>query len=103
MPFCRNWRNGINDIRKNCIFAVFGSSIHGSRVDGRDKFISVEIPKFKLVVVTGPSSSGKSTLAMDTLQRECKRQYMESISCPEQTRARKKDRRHCGILAVVPL
>lgn len=51
--------------------------------------ISVEIPKFKLVVVTGPSGSGKSTLAMDTLQRECKRQYMEPISCPEQTRARK--------------
>lgn len=51
--------------------------------------ISVEIPKFKLVVVTGSSGSGKSTLAMDTMQRECKRQYMESISCPEQTRARK--------------
>ncbi|WP_407053490.1 hypothetical protein [Paenibacillus dendritiformis] len=49
----------------------------------------MEIPKFKLVVVTGPSGSGKSTLAMDTLQRECKRQYMEPISCPEQTRARK--------------
>ncbi|MFD3273962.1 hypothetical protein ACE3MS_28065 [Paenibacillus dendritiformis] len=72
-------------------------------MDGRDHFISVEIPKFKLVVVTGPSDSGKSTLAMDTLQRECQRQYMESISCPEQTRARKKDRRHCGMLAVVPL
>ncbi|CAH8770936.1 hypothetical protein H7S4_003671 [Paenibacillus dendritiformis] len=53
----------------------------------------MEIPMFKLVVVTGPSGSGKSTLAMDTLQRECQRQYMESISCPEQTRARKKDRR----------
>ncbi|WP_181454797.1 hypothetical protein [Paenibacillus dendritiformis] len=57
---------------------------------------------FKLVVVTGPSGSGKSTLAMDTLHREYQRQYMESISCPEQTRARKKDRRHCGMLAVAP-
>ncbi|EHQ61060.1 excinuclease ABC, A subunit [Paenibacillus dendritiformis C454] len=81
------------DFLNSLIFAVFGSSIHGSGVDDRDKFISVEIPMFKLVVVTGPSGSGKSTLAMDTLQRECQRQYMESISCPEQTRARKKDRR----------
>nr|WP_253298356.1 excinuclease ABC subunit UvrA [Paenibacillus sp. MSJ-34] len=43
------------------------------------KNISLEIPKHKLVVVTGPSGSGKSTLAMDTLQRECQRQYMESM------------------------
>lgn len=41
--------------------------------------ITVEIPKNKLVVLTGPSGSGKSTLAMDTLQRECQRQYMESM------------------------
>ncbi|SFL58309.1 excinuclease ABC subunit A [Gracilibacillus orientalis] len=43
------------------------------------KHISVSIPKNKLVVLTGPSGSGKSTLAMDTLQRECQRQYMESL------------------------
>ncbi|ULL16290.1 excinuclease ABC subunit A [Paenibacillus sp. H1-7] len=43
------------------------------------KHVSLSIPKFKLVVVTGPSGSGKSTLAMDTLQRECQRQYMESM------------------------
>lgn len=41
--------------------------------------ITVAIPKNKLVVLTGPSGSGKSTLAMDTLQRECQRQYMESM------------------------
>ncbi|RXZ79776.1 excinuclease ABC subunit A [Paenibacillaceae bacterium] len=41
--------------------------------------ISLDIPKYQLVVVTGPSGSGKSTLAMDTLQRECQRQYMESM------------------------
>ncbi len=44
--------------------------------------ISVSIPKNKLVVLTGPSGSGKSTLAMDTLQRECQRQYMESLGMP---------------------
>ncbi|MGG1637311.1 excinuclease ABC subunit UvrA [Paenibacillus sp. NRS-1760] len=43
------------------------------------KNISLSIPKYKLVVLTGPSGSGKSTLAMDTLQRECQRQYMESM------------------------
>ena len=41
--------------------------------------VTLEIPKHKLVVLTGPSGSGKSTLAMDTLQRECQRQYMESM------------------------
>ena len=43
------------------------------------KHISLAIPKNKLVVLTGPSGSGKSTLAMDILQRECLRQYMESL------------------------
>ncbi|WP_139990529.1 excinuclease ABC subunit UvrA [Paenibacillus paridis] len=43
------------------------------------KNLSLAIPKYKLVVLTGPSGSGKSTLAMDTLQRECQRQYMESM------------------------
>lgn len=43
------------------------------------KHVSLNIPKYKLVVLTGPSGSGKSTLAMDTLQRECQRQYMESM------------------------
>jgi excinuclease ABC subunit A len=52
--------------------------IRGARENNLQN-ISLEIPKFKLVVVTGPSGSGKSTLAMDTLQRECQRQYMESM------------------------
>lgn len=43
------------------------------------KNISLQIPKNKLVVFTGLSGSGKSTLALDTLQRECQRQYMESL------------------------
>ena len=43
------------------------------------KNISLEIPKNKLVVFTGLSGSGKSTLAFDILQRECQRQYMESL------------------------
>lgn len=52
--------------------------IRGAR-ENNLKNISLAIPKHKLVVLTGPSGSGKSTLAMDTLQRECQRQYMESM------------------------
>ncbi|MCU6795552.1 excinuclease ABC subunit UvrA [Paenibacillus sp. WQ 127069] len=52
--------------------------IKGAR-ENNLKNVSLSIPKYKLVVLTGPSGSGKSTLAMDTLQRECQRQYMESM------------------------
>ncbi|MFZ5351886.1 MAG: excinuclease ABC subunit UvrA [Bacillota bacterium] len=41
--------------------------------------IDVSIPKNKLIVLTGLSGSGKSSLAYDTLQKECQRQYMESM------------------------
>lgn len=43
------------------------------------KHVSLDIPKNKLVIFTGLSGSGKSTLAFDILQRECQRQYMESM------------------------
>jgi len=44
------------------------------------KNIHVEIPRNKLVVVTGLSGSGKSTLAFDTLYAEGQRRYVESLS-----------------------
>jgi len=44
------------------------------------KNVSVEIPRDKLVVITGVSGSGKSTLAFDTLYAEGQRRYMESLS-----------------------
>ncbi len=44
------------------------------------KNISVTLPKNKLVVITGPSGSGKSSLALDVLYVEGKRRYMESLS-----------------------
>lgn len=44
------------------------------------KNITVEIPRDKLVVITGISGSGKSTLAFDTLFAEGQRRYVESLS-----------------------
>jgi excinuclease ABC subunit A len=44
------------------------------------KSINVEIPKRTLTVITGPSGSGKSSLALDTLYSEGRRRYVESLS-----------------------
>lgn len=44
------------------------------------KNVSVTIPKKKLVVVTGPSGSGKSSLVFDTIYAEGQRRYVESLS-----------------------
>ena len=44
------------------------------------KNISVSIPRDKLVVLTGLSGSGKSSLAFDTIYAEGQRRYMESLS-----------------------
>ena len=44
------------------------------------KSIDLEIPRGKLVVVTGVSGSGKSSLAFDTIYAEGQRRYVESLS-----------------------
>ncbi len=44
------------------------------------KNINIDIPKNKLTVITGPSGSGKSSLAFDTLYSEGQRRYVESLS-----------------------
>ena len=44
------------------------------------KNIDVEIPRDKLVVLTGLSGSGKSSLAFDTIYAEGQRRYVESLS-----------------------
>src|ERR1700704_2337254 len=53
--------------------------IKGARVHNL-KNVSVEIPRNKLIVVTGVSGSGKSSLTIDTLFAEGQRRYAESLS-----------------------
>jgi excinuclease ABC subunit A len=53
--------------------------IRGARVHNL-KNIDIDIPKNKLVVITGLSGSGKSSLAFDTLYAEGQRRYVESLS-----------------------
>ena len=53
---------------------VFGAREHNL------KGIDVEIPKKQLVVFTGPSGSGKSSLAIDTIYAEGRRRFVESLS-----------------------
>jgi len=54
-------------------------TIRGARVNNL-KNIDCDIPKNKLVVITGLSGSGKSSLAFDTIYAEGQRRYMESLS-----------------------
>ncbi|MFA6551378.1 MAG: excinuclease ABC subunit UvrA [Patescibacteria group bacterium] len=54
-------------------------SIKGARTNNL-KNVSLDIPRHKLVVVTGLSGSGKSSLAFDTIYAEGQRRYMESLS-----------------------
>lgn len=54
-------------------------SIRGAR-ENNLKNVSVDLPKNKLIVFTGLSGSGKSSLAMDTIYAEGQRKYVESLS-----------------------
>ena len=60
------------DIKKNIL--IQGAKLHNL------KNITVVIPRNKLVVITGLSGSGKSSLAFDTLYAEGQRRYVESLS-----------------------
>jgi excinuclease ABC subunit A len=53
---------------------IEGAQEHNLQVD------RLELPKHRLVVITGPSGSGKSSLAFDTLYAEGQRRYVESLS-----------------------
>src|SRR3954468_14288596 len=54
-------------------------SVRGAR-EHNLRNVSLEIPRNKLVVITGLSGSGKSSLAFDTIYAEGQRRYLESLS-----------------------
>src|SRR5579859_3577508 len=54
-------------------------AVRGARVHNL-KNVSLELPRDSLIVVTGLSGSGKSSLAFDTIYAEGQRRYMESLS-----------------------
>src|SRR5688572_14737735 len=53
--------------------------VRGARQHNLDN-VDLELPRDKLVVITGPSGSGKSSLAFDTIYAEGQRRYVESLS-----------------------
>ena len=63
-----NWQDGLDTI-----------SIRGARTHNL-RNIDLDIPRDQLIVITGLSGSGKSSLAFDTLYAEGQRRYVESLS-----------------------
>ena len=67
------------EISKLAMNRLENIEIHGARVNNL-KNIDLRIPKNKLIVITGLSGSGKSSLAFDTIYAEGQRRYVESLS-----------------------
>jgi excinuclease ABC subunit A len=70
--------------------------VHGAK-EHNLKNICFEIPKGKLIVLTGPSGSGKSSIAVEVLQKECLRQFLESLGMTTDHIAKAKVDRIIGL------
>ena len=75
--------------------------IKGARVNNL-KNIDVEIPRNKLVVITGLSGSGKSSLAFDTLYAEGQRRYVESLSSYARQFLGRMSKPECDFIKGIP-
>ena len=76
-------------------------TIKGARVNNL-KNIDVEIPRNKLVVITGLSGSGKSSLAFDTLYAEGQRRYVESLSSYARQFLGRMSKPECDFIKGIP-
>ena len=75
--------------------------IKGARVNNL-KNVNLEIPRGKLVVITGLSGSGKSSLAFDTLYAEGQRRYVESLSAYARQFLGRMNKPECDYIKGIP-
>ena len=75
--------------------------IKGARVNNL-KNIDIEIPRDKLIVITGLSGSGKSSLALDTLYAEGQRRYVESLSAYARQFLGRMSKPECDFIKGIP-
>ena len=75
--------------------------IRGARVNNL-KNVDVDIPREKLVVITGLSGSGKSSLAFDTLYAEGQRRYVESLSSYARQFLGQMNKPECNFIKGIP-
>ena len=74
-----NGRSSTDGAATNGVAAQETLVVRGAR-EHNLKDVHVELPREKLVVITGLSGSGKSSLAFDTIYAEGQRRYVESLS-----------------------
>ena len=76
-------------------------SIKGAKINNL-KNISLDIPRNKLIVITGLSGSGKSSLAFDTLYAEGQRRYVESLSSYARQFLGRMSKPECDFIKGIP-